>query len=137
MRSVETSTSPSTRIRKSHYYGMKLTAVNHRQPRTKIFLVNIISKPHCTLQFLFMCIQYFISKSTNPFLNLAFEDWLFRHNPTRHILFFYRNTQSIVIGRNQNPWKEINFTALRAHNVPLVRRNSGGGTVYHVISNLP
>ncbi|KAJ3315345.1 hypothetical protein HDV04_003738 [Boothiomyces sp. JEL0838] len=82
-----------------------------------------------------MCIQYFISKSTNPFLNLAFEDWLFRHNPTRHILFFYRNTQSIVIGRNQNPWKEINFTALRAHNVPLVRRNSGGGTVYHDIGN--
>ncbi|KAJ3260413.1 hypothetical protein HK103_000555 [Boothiomyces macroporosus] len=82
-----------------------------------------------------MSIQYFISKSTNPFLNLAFEDWLFRHNPARHILFFYRNTQSIVIGRNQNPWKEINFTALRAHNVPLVRRNSGGGTVYHDIGN--
>ncbi|KAJ3274208.1 hypothetical protein HDV01_003281 [Terramyces sp. JEL0728] len=75
-----------------------------------------------------MSVQYFISKSTNPFLNLAFEDWLFRHNPARHILFFYRNSQSIIIGRNQNPWKEINFSALRSHKVPLVRRNSGGGT---------
>ncbi|KAJ3319578.1 hypothetical protein HDV06_006226 [Boothiomyces sp. JEL0866] len=45
-----------------------------------------------------MSIQYFISKSTNPFLNLAFEDWLFRHNPARHILFFYRNTPSIDLG---------------------------------------
>lgn len=45
----------------------------------------------------------------------------------------YRDEPCVIIGRNQNPWKEVNFTALRARpGVPFIRRRSGGGTVYHV-----
>ncbi|KAJ7628096.1 Lipoyltransferase and lipoate-protein ligase [Mycena rosella] len=79
----------------------------------------------------------FISRSTDPLFNLTFEDWLFRHSPPdKPLLFLYRNTPCVVIGRNQNPWKEVNMGALRARGVPLVRRRSGGGTVYHDLGNM-
>ncbi|KAJ7044906.1 hypothetical protein C8F04DRAFT_1389171 [Mycena alexandri] len=78
----------------------------------------------------------FISQSTDPLFNLSFEDWLFRHSPPdTPLLFLYRNSPCVVIGRNQNPWKEVNMRALRERDVPLVRRRSGGGTVYHDLGN--
>lgn len=42
----------------------------------------------------------------------------------------------MVIGRHQNTWTEVNTAAARAANVPIVRRKSGGGTVYHDLGNL-
>ncbi|KAJ7068819.1 Lipoyltransferase and lipoate-protein ligase [Mycena amicta] len=78
----------------------------------------------------------YVSRSKDPFLNLSFEDWLFRHAPPdAPLLFLYHNDPCVVIGRNQNPWKEVNLEALRARKVPLVRRRSGGGTVYHDLGN--
>ncbi|KAF9462002.1 Lipoyltransferase and lipoate-protein ligase [Collybia nuda] len=79
----------------------------------------------------------YISKSTNPYFNLTFEDWLFRHkNPEEPLLLIYRDDPCVIIGRNQNPWKEVNFEALRARpHIPFVRRRSGGGTVYHDMGN--
>ena len=100
----------------------------------------------------------YISNSTNPYFNLTFEDWsvspsppttttnlnmtnpiwiqlgrLFRHKPpTDPLLLIYRDDPCVVIGRNQNPWKEVNMAALRRSGIPFVRRRSGGGTVYHV-----
>ncbi|GAA6005214.1 hypothetical protein JCM10207_002900 [Rhodosporidiobolus poonsookiae] len=78
----------------------------------------------------------YVSDSTDPWFNLAFEDWLFRKtDPDQKILYMYRNSPSVIIGRNQNPWKEINLPALRALDIPFVRRKSGGGTVYHDLGN--
>ncbi|KAJ7228162.1 hypothetical protein GGX14DRAFT_486508 [Mycena pura] len=78
----------------------------------------------------------YISQSADPFFNITFEDWLFRHSPPdKPLLFVYRNSPCVVIGRNQNPWKEVNMTALRSSGVPLIRRRSGGGTVYHDLGN--
>lgn len=58
---------------------------------------------------------------------------LFRHSTSsKPQLLIYRDSPCVVIGRNQNPWTEVNFSALRAHGVPFLRRRSGGGTVYHV-----
>lgn len=61
---------------------------------------------------------------------------LFRHkNPEEPLLLIYRDEPCVIIGRNQNPWKEVNFQALHARpGVPFIRRRSGGGTVYHVCS---
>lgn len=79
----------------------------------------------------------YISKSTNPYFNLTLEDWLFRHKaPEEPLLLIYRDEPCVVIGRHQNPWKEVNFKALRVRpGVPFVRRRSGGGTVYHDLGN--
>lgn len=79
----------------------------------------------------------YISNSTNPYFNLTLEDWLFRHkSPSDPLLLIYRDEPCVVIGRNQNPWKEVNFDALRSHpGVPFLRRRSGGGTVYHDLGN--
>ncbi|KAK6524234.1 Biotin/lipoate A/B protein ligase [Orbilia ellipsospora] len=80
------------------------------------------------------------SKSTNPFFNLSAEDYLLRHSPVDStLLFTYTNSPSVVIGRNQNPWSELNFPLLRSppySHVNFVRRRSGGGTVYHDLGNL-
>ncbi|KAF5371312.1 hypothetical protein D9758_004201 [Tetrapyrgos nigripes] len=74
----------------------------------------------------------YVSRSTNPYFNLTFEDWLFRHKtPSEPLLFLYRDDPCVVIGRNQNPWKEVNLPALRERDIPFIRRRSGGGTVYH------
>ncbi|KIK64683.1 hypothetical protein GYMLUDRAFT_39668 [Collybiopsis luxurians FD-317 M1] len=88
----------------------------------------------------------YISTSTNPYFNLSLEDWLFRHAPShRPLLLLYRDDPCVVVGRNQNPWKEVNFRALDALNrnrnqgegmgIPFIRRRSGGGTVYHDLGN--
>ncbi|CAK5280025.1 unnamed protein product [Mycena citricolor] len=79
----------------------------------------------------------YVSESSDPYFNLTFEDWLFRRSPPeKPLLFLYRNNPCVVIGRNQNPWKEVNFRALRAAgNVSFLRRRSGGGTVYHDLGN--
>jgi lipoate---protein ligase len=70
-------------------------------------------------------------------VNASIEFFLFKslkeENP---ILFIWRNDKSIFIGRHQNPWMECNLAVLRNKNVPIIRRESGGGTVYHDLGNL-
>ncbi|OCH94300.1 Lipoyltransferase and lipoate-protein ligase [Obba rivulosa] len=78
----------------------------------------------------------YVSNSTNPYFNLSLEDWLFRHKcPREPLLLLYRDRPCVVIGRNQNPWKEVNMRASRRTGVPFIRRRSGGGTVYHDLGN--
>ncbi|GJE84883.1 lipoyltransferase and lipoate-protein ligase [Phanerochaete sordida] len=78
----------------------------------------------------------YVSKSTNPYFNLTFEDWLFRHKAHKDpLLLIYRDDPCIVVGRNQNPWKEVNLHAAESAGIPWIRRRSGGGTVFHDLGN--
>ncbi|TEB32240.1 Lipoyltransferase and lipoate-protein ligase [Coprinellus micaceus] len=78
----------------------------------------------------------FVSLSDDPYFNLSVEDLLFRrHDAQRPVLLIYRDSPCVVIGRNQNPWKEVNFSELERLGIPFIRRRSGGGTVYHDLGN--
>lgn len=73
----------------------------------------------------------------NPALNLAREEYLFtRLAAIGDVLLFYVNTDAVVIGRNQVPWAEVPASMLAKAGLPLVRRVSGGGAVYHDPGNL-
>lgn len=48
------------------------------------------------------------------------------------VALFYVNSPSVIIGRNQNPWREV----AEGSAFPVWRRTSGGGTVYHDLGNL-
>lgn len=81
-------------------------------------------------------IKVFVAKEFDPWLNLATEDWLFRDmDPSHNVLFLWRNSPTVVIGRYQNPWKECDLEAMEHDGVKLARRQSGGGAVFHDLGN--
>jgi lipoate-protein ligase A len=63
--------------------------------------------------------------------NLATEEYLFEHVEQRNpSLFLWRNRPAIILGKNQNPWKECRVQEMEADGVALARRPTGGGCVY-------
>jgi len=77
-----------------------------------------------------------VSTSTNPWFNLAVEDVIFRKmDPFHRVLFVWRNAETVVIGRAQNPWRECNIERMKKDNIKLARRQSGGGAVFHDLGN--
>jgi lipoate-protein ligase A len=81
-------------------------------------------------------VRVLLSDITNPWFNLATEDWIFRElDPHTHTLFLWRNDNTVVIGRHQNPWVECKVDKMEADNVYLARRQSGGGAVFHDLGN--
>lgn len=84
-----------------------------------------------------MANYFYVSRSQDGWRNLAVDEWLLDHlRPEDRILYFYINENAVIIGKNQNPWKECNLAAMEADGVQLVRRITGGGAVFHDAGNL-
>ena len=73
--------------------------------------------------------------STDPFFNLSAEEY-FLCEKDEDFFLLWQNEPCIVIGRNQNAADEINGDYVRTRSLPVVRRMTGGGAVYHDTGNL-
>ncbi len=81
-------------------------------------------------------IKIFVADQFDPWFNLATENWIFNDMDTRyHVLFLWRNSETVVIGKHQNPWTECITSKMEEDGVKLTRRQSGGGAVYHDLGN--
>ena len=80
--------------------------------------------------------RYFETGSTDPYYNLAFEEYLFDHFLQDSILMLWQNDRTVVIGRNQITQQQVNIPFIEAHRINVVRRMTGGGAVYHDLGNL-
>jgi len=76
-----------------------------------------------------------VSKISNPYFNLATEEYLLKSR-SEDFFLLYRNEPSIIIGKHQNTFAEINWDFVNKHKIKVARRLSGGGTVYHDPGNL-
>src|SRR6516225_4276657 len=72
----------------------------------------------------------------DPAVRLALEEALVRAVPPAPVLRIWQNQACVVLGRGQRLEREVNAAAAAAARVPVLRRASGGGTVYHDPGNL-
>ncbi len=79
-----------------------------------------------------LCIN---QSSTDPYFNLAAEEY-FLKNFQEDFFMLWRSRPSVVVGKHQNALAEINHEFVRSHEIPVARRLSGGGTVFHDPGNV-
>lgn len=80
---------------------------------------------------------YIESPETDPHWNLALEQYLFdTAGQSEDCFMLWRNSGSVIVGKHQNTYAEINGSFLASEGIPAVRRLSGGGAVYHDLGNI-
>lgn len=82
-------------------------------------------------------VLYFETNRQDPYYNLAFEELLFQRKQEGEVyLMLWQNENAVIIGRHQNILEEVDLEYAERQKIRIVRRNSGGGAVYHDRGNL-
>ena len=79
--------------------------------------------------------KYYRLKTTNPYENLAVEEFLLR-TADDDVFMLWQNEPTVVIGKNQNAYAEVDLAAAREKGIHVSRRITGGGAVYHDLGNI-
>lgn len=81
--------------------------------------------------------RYILNPSVDPYYNLALEEYCLKHvDMDEDYFLLWQNKPSIIVGKNQNTLEEINSRFVEERGIPVARRISGGGAVYHDFGNL-
>ena len=81
--------------------------------------------------------RYLKNPSTNPYYNMAFDEYCLESLPIDEPVFFlWQNRPAVIVGYNQEVNTEVNLDYLKENGIDLVRRVTGGGAVYHDLENL-
>lgn len=72
---------------------------------------------------------------TNPYFNIAAEEYVLKQF-SEDVFMLWQNESSVIIGKHQNTLAEINHPYVEQNNIPVVRRISGGGAVFHDLGNV-
>ena len=72
----------------------------------------------------------------DPRINLALEEFVLRNRKEGNYLILYINEPSVIIGKHQNVLEEVDSRFVEEQDIPVIRRISGGGAVYHDRGNL-
>ena len=81
--------------------------------------------------------RYLKNPSTNPYYNMAFDEYCLESLPIDEPVFFlWKNRPAVIVGFNQEVNTEVNLDYLKENGIDLVRRVTGGGAVYHDLENL-
>ena len=81
--------------------------------------------------------RYIKNPSTNPYYNMAFDEYCLESLPIDEPVFFlWQNRPAVIVGFNQEVNTEVNLDYLKENGIELVRRVTGGGAVYHDLENL-
>lgn len=79
--------------------------------------------------------QIIINRAILPEYNLAAEEYL-TDTVAEDTFMLWRNASSVIFGRNQNPWAELDLGFVKSHGIRAVRRMTGGGAVFHDLGNV-
>jgi lipoate-protein ligase A len=79
-----------------------------------------------------LCIDRYI---TDPYFNIAAEEYVLKEF-SEEVFMLWQNEPCIIVGKHQNTLAEINLEYVREQKIPVVRRITGGGTVFHDLGNL-
>ncbi|MEI3103265.1 MAG: lipoate--protein ligase family protein [Oscillospiraceae bacterium] len=77
-----------------------------------------------------------LNSSHDPFYNQAFEEYVYQTFLDDDVFLLWQNDPAVIVGSYQNICREVHVERLRQLGIPVIRRITGGGTVYHDLGNL-